>query len=304
VDILAMTPRPSVAFLLALARRLRGAAIVHCHGYTACTVGRLAALLAGRSMVYAHVHTPGLALAPRQRRIDRWLAKVSRKILCVSQAVQRFVIEQEQIPSAKTEVIYDGVAAPRLPTRGSARRRFAIPERARVIGCVASLTAHKGHAVLLDAVRLAAASLPHVMALIVGDGPLRSALESRAQAAGIPALFTGHLSDVGPALAAMDVLTLLSPEREGLSLALLEGLAASKPLVGSRVGGIPEVVTDGVNGLLCRPGDPGDAAACIGEILTNQDRAQAMGEAGRREYLARFTRERMLARIEQLYART
>lgn len=303
VHIFDMAERPSPGFLLRLAGRLRrvNVRIVHCHGYTACTTGRVAAILARTPQVFAHIHTLGLWLRPRQRRIERVLSAFSAKVICVSEAVREFVVQRERIPRSRTEVIYNGIPDPSLPDRASARRRLGIREDARVLGCVASLEPHKGHAVLLEAVRIARTSLEDLVLLVAGDGSLRADLEARAREAGIPAIFTGRLADVGWALAAEDAMALFSLEREGLPRSILEAMAASKPVIGSRVGGIPELIGDGVNGLLCGPGDAPGAADCIVKILGNASSARSMGAAGRSLFLEKFTVQRMISEIERLY---
>jgi glycosyltransferase involved in cell wall biosynthesis len=300
-----MGSRPSPGFLLRLAVRLRrvDARIVHCHGYTACTVGRLATVLAQTPRVFAHIHTQGLWLQPRQRRIERVLSAFSTKIICVSESVREFVVHEERIPRKKTEVIYNGIADPHLPDRECARRHFGIQEGAKVLGCVASLEPHKGHAILIEAVRIARARLGDLVLLVVGDGTLRSELERHARDAGISAVFAGRMENVGLALAAVDAMALLSLVREGLPLAIIEAMAASRPVIGSRLGGLPELVKHGGNGLLCEAGDATEAAGCIVKILENADAGRAMGEVGRRMFLEKFTLGKMASEIERLYGK-
>ena len=305
VHVSSMGRRPSPGFVLRLAGRLRraGARIVHCHGYTACTAGRAAAILARTPRVFAHIHTQGLWLQPRQRRIERVLSAFSTKVICVSMSVQEFVVQDERIPRPKTTVIYNGIPDSPLPDRASARRRLGIREGARVLGCVASLEPHKGHAILIEAVRIARMRLGDIVLLVVGDGSLRRDLECRAREAGIAAVFTGRMENAGLALAAVDALALLSLEREGLSLAVIEAMAASKPVISSRLGGLPELVEDGANGLLCPAGDATEAAHCIVKILENAEVGRAMGEVGRRMFLENFTVGRMVSDIERLYGK-
>ncbi|MBI4536545.1 MAG: glycosyltransferase family 4 protein [candidate division NC10 bacterium] len=303
VELFHMEARPSIGFVLALALRMRRTRveIAHCHGYTACAVGRVAAVLARTPAIFAHVHSHGYHLQPRQRRFERLLSFATTKVLCVSESVRAFVVEHERISPSRTQVVYNGAPEPVLPDSTLARRRFGIADGMKVLGCVASLAPHKGHTVLLDAVRMAQEAIPNLVLLVVGDGPLRQELEQRACQAKVAAIFTGLLPNIGEALAAMDALSLLPPRQEGLSLALIEGMAASKPLIGAAVGGIPEVIRDGVNGLLCAPGDPTHAAACLVAVLGDSERARSMGEAGRKLYRERFTPQRMIADIEQLY---
>jgi len=305
VQIMNMERRPSVGFLVALAGKLRrsGVRVAHCHGYTACTVGRTAAVLAGTPQVFAHIHTEGSWLQPRQRRIEKLLAVFSTKIICVSESVREFVVQSERISQKKTEVIYNGIADPHLPDRECARRHFGIQEGAKVLGCVASLEPHKGHAILIEAVRIARARLGDLVLLVVGDGTLRSELERLARDAGISAVFAGRIENVGLALAAVDAMALTPPKREGLPLAIIEAMSASKPVIGSRVGGIPEMVEDGVNGLLCRPGDAASAAHCIVKMFEDPALGRSMGEAGKKKFLERFTLGRMVSEIERLYGK-
>ncbi|HTU00907.1 MAG TPA: glycosyltransferase [Candidatus Sulfotelmatobacter sp.] len=303
VRVSSMGQRPSPAFLCGLARDLRRsrAGILHCHGYTACTVGRVAATLAWTPKVFAHIHTLGQWLRPRQRLLERALSTWTTKVICVSQAVREFVVQEEHIPLQKTAVIYNGIPDGAAAMRQPDRPRFGIPAGARVVGCVASLERHKGHAVLAEAARLARAEIPDLVLLVVGDGSLRTELERRVRDAQIPAIFTGRIDDVGAALATMDVLALLSLSREGLSLAVIEAMAASKPVIATRIGGLPEAVQDGHSGLLCDPGNAEQAARCIMTVLRDHALRQRLGEAGRRIFLDRFTVGRMTDEIERLY---
>jgi glycosyltransferase involved in cell wall biosynthesis len=231
------------------------------------------------------------------------LSAFSTKVICVSESVRQFAVREERISPARTAVVYNGIPDPRLPETGDARRKLGVPDGATVLACIASLERHKGHADLIEAGRIARSGLDGLVLLLVGDGSLRGALERQAREAGVPTLFPGRLDDVGPALAAMDAMALLSREREGSSLALVEAMAASKPVIASRVGGIPEVVTEGVTGLLCEPQQPRQAAAHLLTLLQDPPLARTMGEAGRRAFLARFTLDRMVSGIEALYGR-
>jgi glycosyltransferase involved in cell wall biosynthesis len=107
--------------------------------------------------------------------------------------------------------------------------------------------------------------------------------------------------DVSPILRLADVLVLGSVEREGLSVALIEGAAAGIPLVGSDLGGIPEVIEHGVNGFLFRPADPRELARALERLITAPDLRERMGRSSRAIQLERFSREGMVGRIERLY---
>jgi glycosyltransferase involved in cell wall biosynthesis len=165
---------------------------------------------------------------------------------------------------------------------------------------VASLTPHKGHAVLLEA----AGRVPGARVVLVGDGPQREPLAALAGRLGIRdrVVFAGRRDSVWPCLRAVDVAALASTEREGLGIALIEAMAACRPVVASRLGGIPEVVEDGRTGLLVDPGDAAALAAALQELAADAERRRRMGEEGRRRFERRFTVARMMTRIETLYA--
>jgi glycosyltransferase involved in cell wall biosynthesis len=305
VRIFGMTASPSFAWIYGLARRVResGAAILHCHSYTACAVGRSAGILARTPVLLAHVHTLPIWLTARQRWKERILACWTHKIICVSNAVADFVAREEGIPRTKMEVIYNGVPDLDLPEPLSARRSLGLSPDSNVLGCIAMLRPEKGHDILLRAAAQAASRIPKLELLLVGDGPRRSELEAEARQLPVRCVLAGQMADVRAALAAVDAVALLSPDREGLSVALVEACAASRPVIATRIGGIPEIVSDDVNGFLCEPGNVADAADRIARLFQDSARMRQMGEAARQTYLAKFQLPAMVARIERLYGR-
>ena len=116
-------------------------------------------------------------------------------------------------------------------------------------------------------------------------------------------VFTGVLKDVRPVLRLTDVLVLPTTEREGLSVALVEGSCAGIPLIGSRLGGIPEVVEDGVNGILVEPGSAAELGDALAMLLSSPDLRKRMGQSGRGIYESRFSSAHMMTQIHALYDR-
>ena len=172
-----------------------------------------------------------------------------------------------------------------------------------VILSIASLTRNKGHDVLLTAM---AELLPRhggIRGIIVGEGPERRFLESRIDHLGLKnhAFLAGLRQDVLPFLHRADVVALCTIGREGLSVALIEGAAAGRPLVGSDLGGIPEVIEHGANGFLFRPGDTRELVQALERLITNPELRERMGQRSRALYGDRFSREVMIGRIEQMY---
>jgi glycosyltransferase involved in cell wall biosynthesis len=295
--------------VLTLARRMRcgGFHIIHTHGYYAGTFGRLAAVMARVPAVIHHVHTTYSNLKPRHRRVERILSSVTGHIICVAEAVRDNLSNVLRIPEGKTCVIYNASAVQpeksSLAVVESTRTALGIRPGDTVITVVASLSDNKGQAVLLDAFRPVAAAHPGSKVVFVGDGPLRQALEGQARISGLASrvVFAGVLKDVSPVLRLTDVLVLPTTEREGLSVALVEGLSAGIPLIGSRLGGIPEVVEDKVNGILVKPGSAVELGSALERLLCSPEIRKRMGKAGRAIYDCKFTLSRMMAQIQALY---
>jgi glycosyltransferase involved in cell wall biosynthesis len=213
-------------------------------------------------------------------------------------------------------VVNSGAAADRLADEGVARARVAhiangldlaryapgAQRGGRVVTTVANLRPGKGHDVLLDAAALVLAHHPDVRFQIVGDGSRRAELERHAAALGITAqvAFRGHSADVPAVLRESDVFAFPS-FMEASPNAVLEAMAAALPIVASNVGGIPEVVTHGRNGLLVPPRNAQALAAGIVRVLDDPAHAAALGTAARQTAADNFSFERMVAEFERLY---
>lgn len=283
--------------------------LLHSHGYFASTFSRLAGLKARVPVMVRHIHTTDHRFSPRNRRIEALLSLCTDQVICVSQAVKTFAVEALGIPEIRTCVIYNTAFAKGNGSQGVGleARRAALGIQADdfVILALASLKRNKGHEVLLHAVSHLRQPHPGIKCLFVGDGPLRGELEAEAQRLGLAGhvVFTGLQGDVTPYLEMAHTLVLPTLYREGLSVALIEGASAGLPLVGSRLGGIPEVIEHQKNGFLVRPGDVRDLAAAIGQLIANPDLRGRMGRTSREIYKSRFAQGIILHRIEDLYDR-
>lgn len=172
-----------------------------------------------------------------------------------------------------------------------------------VFVCVANLSQAKNHALLLSALKeVVAASPQKIMLLLVGDGPLRPALTSAASELGNAVRFLGRRTDVPAILAAADAFVLAS-DYEGNPLAVMEAMAAARPVVATAVGGIPELITDGVDGLLVQPGSPEGLAAGMIKLASNPNLASALGTAASETARARFSIDAMANSYGELYHR-
>lgn len=281
--------------------------VVHTHGYFASTFARLALLLLRGPAVIHHIHTTDLNFKARNRRIESLLSLCSDRVVCVSRAVSRFAEESLGVAPQKIRVVYNTAFAdgerPAERTAGGQDVLSRLSPEDFVILSIASLTRNKGHDVLLTAM---AELLPRhggIRGIIVGEGPERRFLESRIDHLGLKnhAFLAGLRQDVLPFLHRADVVALCTIGREGLSVALIEGAAAGRPLVGSDLGGIPEVIEHGANGFLFRPGDTRELVQALERLITNPELRERMGQRSRALYGDRFSREVMIGRIEQMY---
>jgi glycosyltransferase involved in cell wall biosynthesis len=157
-----------------------------------------------------------------------------------------------------------------------------------VVVVLGALTRRKGHAILLRA----AATVPGLRYVFCGDGEEAPALERAAAGLAGAVRFAGFRRDIPACLAAADIVAVPSLQ-EGLGVAALEAMAAARPVVASRVGGLAEAVVDGETGLLVPPGEPAALAAALGRLARDLDLRARLGEAGRARVRARYTSARM-----------
>lgn len=305
VKILGMNSYHNPLQIIALSRLIKKSKIdiIHTHGYFGSTFGRLAALLARTPIIIAHVHTTYYGFKKQNIVIERILSRFTDRIVCVSKAVKEFVVKTENIPEEKTCLIYNGVERSYPVDFDIDRKNLGIEDKELVGITVASLTPHKGHRVLIDAIRIICKKHKHIKFLIVGDGPLRNNLEAYVKDVQLSSkiIFMGQRKDVASLLRLATFFVLPSTEREGLGIALVEAMSEGLPLIGTRVGGIPEVIEDNVNGLLVTPGDSLELAAAVGKLITDKAMQGRMGEMGKEIYRKKFTQARMNQSIEALY---
>jgi glycosyltransferase involved in cell wall biosynthesis len=183
------------------------------------------------------------------------------------------------------------------------RREFGIGEGEPVIGIAAALRSWKGHTFILRAMPEVLRRFPKARFLIAGEGDMARGLEALASRLKIreSVILAGHREDIPEIIAAFDVSVMASYASEGIPQFALQSMAAGKPLVGTTVGGIPEVVKDGVNGYIVPPKDTKALADAISKLLSDPDKARGMGLIGRKMALEGHTKERMLDDMESLY---
>jgi glycosyltransferase involved in cell wall biosynthesis len=309
VKILGLTSYYNPARVRDLARMLdhEGFDILHTHGYFASTFARLAALLIKRTRVVRHIHTTDIAFKPRNRKIERLLSLLSDRVICVSRAVGEFAAETLSVPPRKIRIVYNAAYAD--PAGCAAedveawRMKLGLNGRHFVVASIASLTANKGHEVLVRAMRQVVENHENARCLIIGEGRERNQLESLIDRLALRdrIFIVGMQGDVAPLLRLAHALALCSVYREGLSVALLEGAATGIPLIGSDLGGIPEVIEHGVNGFLFPPGDFSALARVVERLIEEPALWESMCRQSRDIGEMQFSKRRFIAAIDGIY---
>jgi glycosyltransferase involved in cell wall biosynthesis len=289
-----------------LALRYSRADVVHTHLPESAWYGLPAAYCRRIPVRISHLHSVYLRWTPKVRAMDRAVRTCASLSVACSDAVGD-VARGLGYADDKLKVIPNGVDAARfanLPDPAVARTSLQLPQGCPVLVSVASLYPHKGHDHLLEAMARVHEVLPQTRLLVVGDARdvRRAALEDTVGRLGLRDVvqFLGHREDVPLLLAASDVFVMPSL-REGFPMALLEAGAAGLPAVASSVGGIPEIVADGVTGLLVPPHDHAALADALLALLQESSRMRSMGAAARRRVNGRFTLEQTIRRIEDVY---
>jgi glycosyltransferase involved in cell wall biosynthesis len=284
--------------------------IVHTHMAKAGAIGRLAARRRGIPAVHTfHGHVlEGYFSEPVNRAIvlaERGLARITDALVVVSPAVRDELLALGIGTPSKWHVIPLGLDLEPLRTskvrRPAARAALGIPDVGPVVGIVGRLVPIKEHATFFRAAEIVARDHPSATFVVAGDGEDRARLEPVARRLlGERVVFLGWVLDLRVLYAALDVVVLTS-RNEGTPVALIEAMAANRPIVATSVGGVADVVKDGRTGLLARPGDASAVAAAIRRIINEPTLARALARRGR-ERSARYGVERLADDLSALYA--
>jgi len=301
--------------LAAVIRRVRPH-ILHTHTAKAGAVGRTAALLAGDARPPITVHTFhghvlrgyfGPVRGGFFRLLEQGLASTTTALVAVSPEVRDDLVALGVAPREKFTVIRLGVeleervGAP-PDARERTRRLLGIAPDRFIVGWIGRMTAVKRTDDILLAFKRLRDSGVDACLCLVGDGPDRDDVEERAHRLGIvrSCFFLGYQDDVAPFYAAFDALVLPSAN-EGTPVSAIETLASGRPVVATRVGGVPDVVRDGVDGFLVEPGDVHGLAERLGVLAADPALARRMGDAGREHVLSRYSVERLVDDVDALY---
>ncbi len=285
--------------------------IVHTHTAKAGLLGRLAARAAGVPTVVHtyHGHVLRGYFSPAATHVFRWLetrlARATDALVAVSESVKQDLVSLGIAPAGKIRVVPLGLdlahLAARLP-RGVLRAEAGIPEGAPLVGMVGRLVPIKDVPTFLEAARIVRAKRDDARFALVGDGEERPALESLCRERGLDGsvTFFGWRRDLAAVYGDLDVVVNAS-RNEGTPVALIEALAAARPVVATRVGGTPDLLGGGERGRLVPPGEPEALAEAVLETLDQSEAARRRALAGREHVLARHSSDRLVRDVDALY---
>ena len=271
--------------------------IVHTH---ASLSGRIAAKLTGTKIVYTR-HTPSESLDKNRlkRAINKYInVFLCDKIIAVSNFIEKQLIEAG-LPSKKVIKIFNGVSTLEYEPHSMPKKRVG---KGLTLIQVARLEVEKGHKYVIEAMSLIKKEKYDVKLIIVGDGSKRVELQELANRLkiGDRVTFVGYMKNVKDIVEESDVVILPSI-KEALAIALLEGMAAGKPCIASYVGGIPEVVENGVNGILVEPKNPEAIKEAVIKLYENPELRRSMGEQSIRIVKEKFDSTILIKQVEEVY---
>jgi glycosyltransferase involved in cell wall biosynthesis len=313
-DISPLRDLVAVVRLAQLIRRERPT-ILHTHTAKAGAVGRVAAVLAGDARPPIVVHTFhghvlrgyfGPVVTFGFRLLERWLARATTALIAVSPEVRDELVRLGVAPREKFTVVRVGIELEDRVSdqdgREETRRVLGIAPDCFTVGWIGRMTGVKRTGdVLLAFKRLRERGVEACLCM-VGDGPERAVVEQRAHELGIMrnTFFLGYQEDVAPYYAAFDAMILPSGN-EGTPVSAIEALAAGRPVVATRVGGVPDVVRDGEDGFLVDPGAVEQLADALDRLAGDPALRERMGSSGRKRVLPRYSVGRLVDDVDRLY---
>jgi len=278
--------------------------IVHTHGYHFGVWGRIGAFLARVPVIVSSEHGKTLWKNRRQILFEKLANRFTDMRIAVSEDIRQLRIQNEDTPPNKIITLQNGVDTKRFGNvcKEAMRKKLGIIQFDYVIGTVANLFEAKAYHVLIDALSLVNSKGINFVSLCVGEGRLREELEQRALEKKLKdrILFLGSRSDIPELLGAMDVFV-ISSIREGLPVSMLEAMAAKVPVVATSVGGIPEVIRVGENGLLVPPNDSKKLAEKISFVLNEPEYGKRLADAAYQDILKKFSIQHVTKEIERIY---
>jgi len=284
----------------------RNIQIVRTHEYRANLHGRLAALLAKVPCIVGSVHNVYNARDKKLNRriLNRYLGIFTDKVVAVSEEVKKEIVRYDSVPENKVAVIYNGVDRKRFVDidAQSIRSEFHIPKSTPIIGTVGRFFPQKGQKYLLEAVAKVRNKFPHIAVFVIGDGSLKEELQDHTKKLNIEQniIFTGVRRDIPALLSAMDIFIFPSLW-EGFGNALVEAMAAGKPIIATDIPSVREILDSGKSGIVVPPANSEAIARSLDLLLSDRALAENLGNAARERALSSFTIDSTVRGYSSLY---
>ena len=284
----------------------RNIQIVRTHEYRANLHGRLAALLAKVPCIVGSVHNVYNARDKKLNRriLNRYLGIFTDRVVAVSEEVKKEIVRYDSVPENKVAVIYNGVDRKRFVDidAQSIRSEFHIPKSTPIIGTVGRFFPQKGQKYLLEAVAKVRNKFPHIAVFVIGDGSLKEELQDHTKKLNIEQniIFTGVRRDIPALLAAMDIFIFPSLW-EGFGNALVEAMAAGKPIIATDIPSVREILDSGKSGIVVPPANSEAIARSLDLLLSDRALAENLGNAARERALSSFTIDSTVRGYSSLY---
>jgi glycosyltransferase involved in cell wall biosynthesis len=266
--------------------------LVHTHLVHADVYGALS-VLGSRAALVSTKHNDDRFRTGPFRYAEQAISRRAARIIAITHALRSFTVDEVGLPAEKVDVVHYGLDALPVPWRSDAG--LELPSEARILLCVARLVPQKGVDVAVSALRHVRERHPATVLVVLGEGSERRRLEGKG------VYLPGRVGDVAAWYRRAELV--VHPVRwEGFGLALLEAMLASKPVVASAVSSVPEIVVDGVTGLLVPPDDPAALANALIRLLDDRESAALLGRAGLARARSEFSVARMAERTTAVYA--
>jgi L-malate glycosyltransferase len=238
-----------------------------------------------------------------QQRVERWSYCMATGVIANAEAIKKQLINRDGLQPEKIWVIHNGLDLKRFDAPSGLCAGVPVEHGKVTVAVVANLRPEKGHLVFLKAVQRLMKSKPDSQFLIVGDGPMREAIETTVKELGLTGSvqLTGGVTNVPSLLRSVDIVVLASLKNEGLPNAVMEAMAAGKPVIATDTGGTAELVVDGLTGYVVLPGNSDMLAERMDNLCQDAEARRNMGEAARRRIVEQFTVDHMARRFEDLY---
>ncbi len=279
--------------------------IIQTHGHKANFIARFVKRTIQIPWVcFVHGYTDEDLKIRLYNRIDRWAIKSAQRIVAVSEAMKAKLVKIG-VPDQKITVIYNAIEDNgfyRDPPDPELKKQFAANSDTLLVGVIGRLSREKGQRIFLEAWERVCRQVTNAKAILIGDGPDRKMLEGMCVQKGLQdkVIFLGHQVNPHPYYRVLDLVVMPSLS-EGLPNVPLEALAHQKAIIATSVGGTPEIIQDGRNGILVKPGDPNALAGGILSLLGNSEKRNLMASNGPASLYPKFSPENRILKILSLY---